>query len=196
MEQEKVNNSKTLEDAFENLQQNYSDYTNLWVWSYDSKVDHFYNSKHNRIMTKINTKEYGLDSKWIYKYDDLNRKSEETYCNYAFRPDFTRDTNTCQELNKIYFKYYIDSVIKIDTLFAGASMIVTKTKSNFNSIGNKISTIETSEQFDRTKNYSKEGEDRKEIKFYYNANGRLMKRTEYCSGCSDSTRFVYIYNKK
>jgi hypothetical protein len=195
-EKEKIKKSETIEELLENCQQSYSDYTNSWDWSYEAKVDNFYDKRHNRIMTKISSKEFGLDSKWIYGYDSVNRKIKETYCNFSFKQGFSRDTNSCQELHKLYFIYNNDSVIQIDTLFGGASMIVTKTKSLFNSIGNKINTVETSEQFDRTKNYAKEGENRKEIKFYYNDNGRLMKRTEYCSGCSDSIRYVYIYNKK
>jgi len=197
MEQEKVNNSKTIEEAFENLQQNYSDYTNIWVWSFDSRVDHFYNSKHNRIMTMINTREYGLDSKWIYKYDDLNRKSEETYCNYSFKPDFTRDTNSCQFLNKKHFFYDNSLCTVIDTNYSGETYIITKTKVVINQQGKINSIFETWEREDRKGNLlkDKDNEGYKETKYFYDSKDRIIKRTEFSNGCSDTTRFVYIYKK-
>lgn len=192
-QQRKIDNSTSLDELW-NIHQSYSDYTNDWEWNYVGVLKNIYNSSHNKILSKFYYQN-SCDSKWSYEYDSFNRKISEYWCNYKINMDLNRDTNSCQLKQNKYYFYGIGSQTSIDTTYQGISMTIKKVKTSNNQKGYVDDILETWGRFNVTQNMLKDGEGKSEIKFFYNDQNKIIKRTEYCVGCSDTIRFIYNYKK-
>jgi hypothetical protein len=186
---------QTIDELFKSFQRHYNDFTNNWKWSFDSRVDHFYNSKHNRVMTKI--KEVGFDpgSKWIFEYDSLNRKIKEINYNFSLRRNFTLDTNLYLINYKKYYCYQSGLEIVIDTDYYFQNIDILKM--SLTPKGNVANVKEYWKKIDLSTHpkLDKDTECIKETKYFYDSKDRIKKRAEFSNGFSDTTRFVYTYNK-
>lgn len=191
-DEEKMQQMKTFDDLW-NMRQHYSDYTSNWIWTNFGRLESVYDSNRNRILVKHYMKNQ-YDTKWIFKYDSLNNKIFEYWCNHAYNEDYSRDSNICQMGNLKYFFHFQDSIVAIDTNYFGVSMTINRNVKYLNSKHKVVKEVKSYVQYDRTRGFLLEDEGQEVIEYFFDEKERIIKRTERFNEYPE-TIFRYIYNK-